>query len=185
MSWYCNYCIIPIGFASQWVIFLRHILRIVSSKLKLIWSTLFELYKVFLLNCCRMNNVAGKYIDHKQYTLTVLTIAHADHGRPKLKDDERFRNGFFCDLKYVSWTCAYSINLNREILEESYTKLFKFTADLFAFVLSSCSKCPYFGEVCWPGVFCSGSTFDFIWCWTVVDFSWSIIYPWGRLVAST
>ena len=46
-----------------------------------------------------MNNVAGKYIDHKQYTLTVLTIAHADHGRPKLKDDERFRNGFFCDIK--------------------------------------------------------------------------------------
>ena len=27
------------------------------------------------------------------YTLTMLTIAHADRGRPTLKDDERFRNG--------------------------------------------------------------------------------------------
>ena len=25
----------------------------------------------------------------------MLTIAHADRGRPTLKDDERFRNGYF------------------------------------------------------------------------------------------
>ena len=27
----------------------------------------------------------------------MLTIAHADRGRPTLKDDERFRNGYFHD----------------------------------------------------------------------------------------
>ena len=32
------------------------------------------------------------------YTLTMDTIAHADRGRPTLKDDERFRNGLFRDL---------------------------------------------------------------------------------------
>ena len=33
-------------------------------------------------------------------TLTLLTIAHADRGKPTLKDDERpFRNGLFRDLK--------------------------------------------------------------------------------------
>ena len=32
------------------------------------------------------------------YTLTMLTIAHADRGRPTLKDDERFRNGLVRDL---------------------------------------------------------------------------------------
>ena len=33
----------------------------------------------------------------------LLTIAHADRGRPTLKDDEQFRNGltFFRDLKYM------------------------------------------------------------------------------------
>ena len=33
------------------------------------------------------------------YTLTMLTIAHADRSRSTLKDDERFRNGLVCDLK--------------------------------------------------------------------------------------
>ena len=34
------------------------------------------------------------------YTLTILTIVHADRGRPicTLKDDERFRNGLVRDL---------------------------------------------------------------------------------------
>ena len=33
-------------------------------------------------------------------TLTMLTIAHADRGKPTLKDDERpFRYGLFRDLK--------------------------------------------------------------------------------------
>ena len=27
----------------------------------------------------------------------MLAIAHADRGRPTLKDDERFRNGYFHD----------------------------------------------------------------------------------------
>ena len=31
-------------------------------------------------------------------TLTMLTIAHADRGKPTLKDDERFRNGLVSDL---------------------------------------------------------------------------------------
>ena len=32
-------------------------------------------------------------------TLTMLTTAHADRGRPTLKDDEHFRNGLVRDLK--------------------------------------------------------------------------------------
>ena len=32
-------------------------------------------------------------------TLTMLTTAYADCGRPTLKDDKRFRNGFIRDLK--------------------------------------------------------------------------------------
>ena len=34
------------------------------------------------------------------YTLTMLTIAHADRCRPTLKDDERFRNGLVRDLVF-------------------------------------------------------------------------------------
>ena len=38
----------------------------------------------------------------------MLTIAHADRGRPTLKDDERFRNGLVCEYKHeynVIWKC--------------------------------------------------------------------------------
>ena len=50
-------------------------------------------------------------------TLTMLTIAHADRGKPTLKDDERpFRYGLFCDLKMnakmnaKSMPVSYSMN---------------------------------------------------------------------------
>ena len=42
-------------------------------------------------------------------TLTLLTIAHADRGRPTLKDDERFRNGYFHDLKIRTLMCTRTI----------------------------------------------------------------------------
>ena len=47
----------------------------------------------------------------------MLTIAHADRGKPTLKDDERpFRYGLFCDLKMnakmnaKSMPVSYSMN---------------------------------------------------------------------------
>ena len=50
-------------------------------------------------------------------TLTMLTIAHADRGKPTLKDDERpFRYGLFRDLKMnakmnaKSMPVSYSMN---------------------------------------------------------------------------
>ena len=42
-----------------------------------------------ILNCWSVMWLASILII---YTLTMLTIAHADRGRPTLKDDERFRN---------------------------------------------------------------------------------------------
>ena len=33
--------------------------------------------------------------------LTMLTTAHADRGRPTLKDDESFQNGLVRDLKFL------------------------------------------------------------------------------------
>ena len=49
------------------------------------------------------------------YTLTMLTIAHADRSRPTLKDDERFRNGLVCDLEMklktlLCSTCSKTIS---------------------------------------------------------------------------
>ena len=42
-------------------------------------------------------------------TLSMLTIAHADRGRPTLTDDERFRNGYFHDFKIRTLMCTRSI----------------------------------------------------------------------------
>ena len=39
----------------------------------------------------------------------MLTIAHADRGRPTLNDDERFRNGYFHDFKIRTLMCTRSI----------------------------------------------------------------------------
>ena len=39
----------------------------------------------------------------------MLTIAHADRGRPTLNDDERFRNGYFHDFKIPTRMCTRSI----------------------------------------------------------------------------
>ena len=41
-------------------------------------------------------------------TLTMLTIAHADRGRPTLKDDERFRNELVRDLDNRTLMCTRS-----------------------------------------------------------------------------
>ena len=51
-------------------------------------------------------------------TLTMLTIAHADPGKPTLKSDERpFRNGLFHDLKMN----AKMILTNNQPYKLSYT----------------------------------------------------------------
>ena len=51
-------------------------------------------------------------------TLTMLTIAHADRGKPTLKDDERpFRYGLFRDLKMN----AKMILTNNQPYKLSYT----------------------------------------------------------------
>ena len=46
--------------------------------------------------------------------LTMPTIAHADRGRPTLKDDERFRNGLVSDLgmklKTFCSTCSKTMS---------------------------------------------------------------------------
>ena len=45
-------------------------------------------------------------------TLTMLTIAFADRGRPTLKDDERFGNGLVRDLKTIKPNMLYyTLNL--------------------------------------------------------------------------
>ena len=49
------------------------------------------------------------------YTLTMLTIAHADRSRPTLKDDERFRNVLVYDLEMklktlLCSTCSKTIS---------------------------------------------------------------------------
>ena len=49
-------------------------------------------------------------------TLTMLTIAYADRGRPTLKDDERFRNGLVRDLKTIKPKIVY-YTLNLKISE--------------------------------------------------------------------
>ena len=41
----------------------------------------------------------------------MLTIAHADRGRPTLKDDERFRNGYFHDNNIHKHDKLWSENL--------------------------------------------------------------------------
>ena len=40
--------------------------------------------------------------------INTLTIAHADRGRPTLKDGERFRNGLFHDLDNCTLMCTRS-----------------------------------------------------------------------------
>ena len=45
-------------------------------------------------------------------TLTMLTIAHADHGRPTLKDDERFQNGLFHYLKICTLMLMQKLSNN-------------------------------------------------------------------------
>ena len=87
----CNY-IIPIGFAN-----LR---RANFHVLFLIWLTgskcayLDITYLSILIMISIKMWLASILIIN---TLTMLTIAHADRGRPTLKDDERFRNGYFHD----------------------------------------------------------------------------------------
>ena len=96
MSRYCNYWIIPIGFENLRRADLHATyLRILSSKFKLIWSSLFELLRVFLLGYTSllMSNVAGKYLDRK-YAHNVYNCTRRSH----TKDEERFRNGFVRDL---------------------------------------------------------------------------------------
>ena len=65
------------------------------------------------------------------YTLTMFTIAHADRGRPTLKDDERFRNGLVRDLNenaktiYMNAKCTklnLNINLKTMLYENSFYK---------------------------------------------------------------
>ena len=72
------------------------------------------------------------------YTLTMFTIAHADRGRPTLKDDERFRNGLVRDLNenaktiYMNAKSIYmnskriklntNINLKTMLYENSFYK---------------------------------------------------------------
>ena len=55
-------------------------------------------------------------------TLTMLTIGHADRGRPTLKDDERFRNGYFHDLKIGT---LMRTQFYVKTLEQSYAKSLK------------------------------------------------------------
>ena len=55
------------------------------------------------------------------YTLTMLTISHADRGRPTLKDGERFRNGLVRDLNELTKNVkllmnAKSIYMNAKII---------------------------------------------------------------------
>ena len=40
----------------------------------------------------------------------MLTIAHADRGRPTLKDDERFRNGLVRDLNEFTMNTKLPMN---------------------------------------------------------------------------
>ena len=55
-------------------------------------------------------------------TLTMLTIAHADRGKPTLKDDERpFRCGLFRDLKMNAKMNAKMILTNNQPYKLSYT----------------------------------------------------------------
>ena len=48
----------------------------------------------------------------------MLTIAHADRGRPTLKDDERFRNGLVRDLKMNA-----NMNAKKLLMNAKLTKL--------------------------------------------------------------
>ena len=49
-------------------------------------------------------------------TLTILTIAHADRGKPTLKDDERpFRYGLFRDLKMNANSMPVSYSMNAKL----------------------------------------------------------------------
>ena len=55
-------------------------------------------------------------------TLTMLTIAHTDPGKPALKSDERpFRNGLFRDLKINAKINAKMILTNNQPYKLSYT----------------------------------------------------------------
>ena len=51
-------------------------------------------------------------------TLTMLTTAHANRGRPTLKDDERFRNGLVRDLKMNA-----NMNAKKLLMNAKLTKL--------------------------------------------------------------
>ena len=46
------------------------------------------------------------------YTLTMLTISHADRGRPTLKDDERFRNKMDLTSKRNSTSKTMKVHLS-------------------------------------------------------------------------
>ena len=46
----------------------------------------------------------------------MLTIAHADRGRPTLKDDERFRKGLVRDLDNRTLMCTRSNLDNRTLM---------------------------------------------------------------------
>ena len=57
------------------------------------------------------------------YTLTMLTIAHADRGRPTLKDDERFRNGLVRDLNEFTMNAKLFMYANSIYMNAKRTKL--------------------------------------------------------------
>ena len=66
------------------------------------------------------------------YMLIMLTTAHADRGRPTLKDDEQFRNGLVCDLNLklklfkinllVYKTEYYCLNVSLNCTAKCYSK---------------------------------------------------------------
>ena len=57
------------------------------------------------------------------YTLTMLTTAHADRGRPTLKDDERFRNGLVRDLNEFTMNAKLFMNAKSIYTNAKRTKL--------------------------------------------------------------
>ena len=57
------------------------------------------------------------------YTLTMLTIAHADRGRPTLKDDEWFRNGLVRDLNEFTMNAKLFMYAKSIYMNAKRTKL--------------------------------------------------------------